>query len=130
MRRVVQLVLCLHLLAPIAARAQAGPSDSPLNYSLKEYGFMLGFSMLGGAVGWYAKVRKGDHAAMSIYAFMGELMTSAFSGLLAFLGCKYLNLSPALTAAIVGVAGHMGTRAINAAEALLQSRIDRMKGQP
>lgn len=123
----VQVLLCLYLLLPARAYAEgANAADNPLSYSLKEYGFMLGISMLGGAVSWYAKVRKGDPSAMSIFAVMGELMTSAFSGLVAFLGCKYLGLSPTLTAAIVGVAGHMGTRAINAAEAMLQSRIDRI----
>jgi len=123
MRFLIQLILCLHLWAPVSAWAQA---ENPLTLPLRDYGFILAAALLGGAVSWWAKVRKGDRAAMSIFGFIGEMVTSAFAGLLAFFACKYLSLSPWLTAAIVGVAGHMGTRAITAGEALLQRKVDKM----
>jgi hypothetical protein len=123
MRILIQLILCLHLLGPIAANAQA---ESPLTLPLRDYGFMLSLALLGGMASWWAKVRKGDRSAMSIYAFIGELVTSALAGLLAFFVCKYFALSPWLTAAIVGMAGHMGTRALSAGEALLQRKVDRL----
>lgn len=91
--------------------AHAEPKD-PLNYPLKQYGFMLGIALLGGLVSWSNKVRKGDLAAWNLMQLVGELATSAFAGLLAFWICEYMNADKLLTAALVGITGHMGTRGI------------------
>lgn len=111
-----------------ATSAEAVASKDPLNYPLKQYLFILSISLLGGLVGWYSKVRKGQLQATNLMALIGELCTSALSGLLAFYVCEYLNFAPVLTAAIVGVAGHMGTRAINWAEETLKRRADGIAG--
>lgn len=47
-------------------------NQDPLDYPVRQYGFMLAVAPLGGIVPWTAKVRK------------GELGTPAFAGLLAF----------------------------------------------
>lgn len=91
--------------------ARAEPKD-PLNYPLKQYGFMLGIALLGGVVSWASKVRAGTLAAWNVMQFVGELATSAFAGLIAFWICEYMNCPPLLTVALVGIAGHMGTRGI------------------
>lgn len=123
----ILIVLFACLLAPHAAIAAEVVKD-PLNYPLRQYGFVLAISLLGGFVAWYAKVRKGELVATNLSALVGELTTSALSGLLAFYICEYLNFAPVLTAAIVGVAGHMGTRAISWAEEWLKKRADRLLG--
>jgi len=130
MRPVFTLLLaCLVVVWPLIARADPTTAiKDPLNYPLKQYLFILCLSLLGGLVGWYSKVRKGQLAATNLMALIGELATSALSGLLAFYLCEYLNLAPVLTAAVVGVAGHMGTRAINWAEETLKRRADRLVG--
>lgn len=126
MNYLVSLILCLHLMLPLQANAVEIVVKDPLNYSLKQYLFILLISLLGGFVGWYGKVRKGELMASNLSALIGEMSTSALSGLLAFWICEYLDLQPVLTAAVVGIAGHMGTRGITWAEEALKRRADRI----
>lgn len=121
MRILVVVAVCLQLLAPLAASAQSALKD-PLNYPLKQYGFMLATAVLGGLVSWYAKLRKGEVSAWGVNHLVGELATSAFAGLICFWGCEAMGLQPIWTAPLVGVAGHMGTRAITAFEEFAQRR--------
>ena len=113
------ITIVLVLLAPVA---RASDNKAPLDYPLKQYGFILAIALLGGLVGWYAKVRRGEAAPWNVMQLTGELCTSAFAGLLAFWLCEYWSMPPALEAALVGVAGHMGTRAITAFEEFAQRR--------
>jgi CHASE2 domain-containing sensor protein len=108
-------------LLPSQAFAQ-GVKD-PLSYSLRQYGFILTISLMGGFVNWYTKVRKGE-TPLSLMALVGELATSALAGVLVFYVCEWMNLAPLLTAAIVGIVGHMGGRAIAWAEGRLQKRAE------
>ena len=125
MRLVVQLLISIYMVLPLPAWAQEAPKD-PLSYPLKQYGLMLGTAILGGLVSWYAKVRKGELAVYNVMHLIGELSTSAFAGLLAFWGCEAMGLTPLVTASLVGIAGHMGTRAITWAEQLAARKF----GQP
>lgn len=95
--------------------AYANDKD-PLDYPLKQYLMLLAISLLGGAVSWYAKVKAGTVKTWNLMHLIGELATSAFAGLLAFWICAYMNTPPLLMAAMVGIAGHMGTRAISVFE--------------
>lgn len=113
------VVVCVSLLWPLWARAS---EKDPLNYPLKQYGFMLAIALLGGLVSWYAKVRRGEATPWNVMQLTGELCTSAFAGLLAFWICEYMGIPPALEAALVGVAGHMGTRAITTFEEFAQRK--------
>ncbi|QAZ38421.1 hypothetical protein C1M51_02735 [Methylibium sp. Pch-M] len=128
MRILIQLILCAYLMLPMQARAVEIIVKDPLDYSLKQYGLILGVSLLGGIAAFYTKVRKGEVDATSITAFIGEMATSALAGLLTFWFCEYLNLQPVLTAAVVGMAGHMGARGIAWAEGALRRRADRLIG--
>jgi hypothetical protein len=129
MRIAILFMLCMQMLLPAIAYAQATLKD-PLNYPLRQYGFMLGTALLGGLVSWYAKVRKGEIAAWSINQLIGELATSAFAGLLAFWLCESMSLAPLVTASLVGIAGHMGTRAIQGLENFAQKRWPFIAGRP
>lgn len=127
MRTLIQLILCVHLMLPAIATAADLVKD-PLNYPLKQWAFTLALALIGGMVNWYAKVRKGDLAAHNLQALVGELATSAFAGVLAFFTCEAMGLQPLYTAAIVGVSGHMGTRAIDWMEGVLKSHASRLAG--
>jgi hypothetical protein len=113
------IVSSIGVLLPVVAKAQ---TKDPLAYPLKQYGFILGTALLGGLVSWYAKVRKGEIPAWNITQLIGELATSAFAGLLAFWFCELSGAPQLLTASLVGIAGHMGTRAITTFEAFAQRR--------
>jgi len=106
----------------VMGAAQATVERDPMNYSFKQYGFILGVALLGGLVSWAAKVRAGALRAWNLMALVGELSTSAFAGLLCFWFCEWQNLDPLLTASLVGVAGHMGTRAIILAERMAERK--------
>lgn len=107
------LIVVAALLVPLAAWAQ---SKGPLDYSLKQYGFILGVALLGGLVSWFARVRKGETQAWNLSQLIGELSTSAFAGLIAFWICEWSGAPALLGAALIGIAGHMGTRAISTFE--------------
>jgi hypothetical protein len=113
------LALVVALFNPLAVKAA---EKDPLAYPLKQYGFILAVALLGGLVSWYGKVRAGTLQAFNVMALVGELATSALAGLIAFWLCEYAGLAPALEAALVGIAGHMGTRAITAFEAFAQRK--------
>lgn len=120
-----RLAVCLLFLAPVQAAELIVADKSPLSYPLKQYGFVLGMALLGGFVNWYSQVRKGELSGTSITALVGELTTSALAGLLAFFVCEWLAISPLLTGAVVGITGHMGTRALALGEQLLKRRAQR-----
>ena len=113
------IALIVAMLVPAIAWAQ---TKGPLDYSLKQYGFILGTALLGGLVSWSARIRKGDAQAWNLAQLIGELSTSAFAGLLAFWICEWSGAPALLSAALVGIAGHMGTRAISAFEAFALRR--------
>lgn len=88
----------------------------------KLYAALLGLSVLGGFVSWYAKVRRGEVSWASLSHLIGELTTSAFAGILAFLVCEAMGTPAYIEAALVGIAGHAGARAIEALEAFIAKK--------
>jgi len=124
MKFLVELVLCIHLVAPLTVWAQALAAKDPMSYPLKTYGFMLFVAVLGGFVSFYAKVRRGEVAGLSLMHLVGEITTSAFAGLLVFWLCEYLNVPQILTAPLVGVSGHMGAKAISLLEDTAKRRFE------
>jgi sugar phosphate permease len=126
-RTILTLILCLHLLMPAAAWAQSA-LKTPLSYSLREYGLILGIALLGGVVSWYSKVRKGELLMWNISALIGELAVSAFAGLLAFWLCEWMNFHPLLTPAIVGMSGHAGAKGLSWMESVGQRVVEKRLG--
>lgn len=94
----------------------------PTTYSLLTYFWVLGISIWGGFVGYLRKVREGHTPRFSITELVGEVCTSAFSGVLTFYLCELAKFDPLLTAAFVGIAGHMGSRAIYIIEKFLRDK--------
>lgn len=122
-------------LALVAAPAHATDAaiavaiaKSPWGYGLKEYGSVLLLALLGGLAQWYAKVKRGEILASNLTALIGELTTSALAGLLAFFVCEGLGVNQLLGAAVVGISGHMGARALTAGEGFLQSWLEKRSG--
>jgi hypothetical protein len=88
------------------------PEKDPTSYSLLTYLWVFALSMMGGFVSFMRKLRNGHARAFNVAEFIGELVTSAFAGVITFWLCENAEISPLMTAALVGVAGHMGSRAI------------------
>lgn len=100
------------------------PEKDPTNFSLLTYGWVFMLSMLGGAVNFIGKVKAGAARPWNFTEFIGEIITSAFAGVLTFYLCEWSGTPPLLTAALVGISGHMGSRAIFRLEAWFDKKIN------
>ena len=77
-------------------------------------------AVLGGLVSYYRKVTNGvmPHA---LWRLFGELVTSAFAGLSAAMLLADVDASLGWKAAIVGIVGHMGSRALDIFEDVVRT---------
>lgn len=84
----------------------------PTSYSLITYAWVMGLSIVGGLVSYMHKLRIGSPRAFSVLEFAAELVTAGFTGVITFWLCESSGISPLMTAVLVGISGHMGSRAI------------------
>lgn len=103
------------------------PEKDPTNWTLATWA--LGFMMAsaGGAVNWYAKVKKGHTRAFNIGELIGEISISGFVGMLVFMSLDAIGQPIGLCAAAAGVGGHMATRLLFAIERVIESRLESIK---
>jgi hypothetical protein len=76
------------------------------------YAWVCGVSAFGGYVAFSRKVKMGHARAWNFAEFIGEIATSVLAGCITFWLCQYTRMDPWLTAALVAITGHMGSRAI------------------
>lgn len=95
----------------------------PTSYSLLTYSWVIGLSIAGGVVSFLRKVREGQARACNIAELIGEIFTSGFVGVITFWLCEAGDISPLMSAAMVGIAGHMGSRAIMQFELWLEKKL-------
>lgn len=88
------------------------PEKDPLNYSMITYFWVTALAAWGGAVNWMRKRKSGDTRPFNFMELIGELMTSAFAGVVTFWLCEWSGIHSLVTAAMVGISGHMGSRTI------------------
>jgi hypothetical protein len=98
------------------------PEKDPTNYSFVTYGWVMLLSAWGGLVSFLRKQKAGKVRAFNITEFLGELMTSALAGLITFWLCEWSNTSPLLSAALIAISGHMGSRALFQFESWAESK--------
>jgi len=113
-------------------------TESPSNpnflasYPWLTYVWVISISALGGLVRYLQQFKQGRSGAFSLWELLGEIVTSAFVGILAFWLCKASGLDDLLTAAFVGVSGHMGARTVLLLERYLfpalEARLKRIFG--
>lgn len=84
----------------------------PTSYGLLTYLWVIGLSVLGGVVNFARKVKQGFARPFNLVELLGEIFTAAFAGVITFYLCEAAELNPLLTAAFVGICGHMGSRAL------------------
>lgn len=88
------------------------PYKDPTNYPLITYAWVLILATWGGAVSFLQKHREGLVRPFNLTELIGDLMTSAFTGLITFWLCELSETPPLLAAALIGVSGHMGSRSL------------------
>lgn len=77
-------------------------------------------SSVGGAVNFFRKIKSKHSRAFNVVEFIGELTTSAFTGVITYLLCMHAEFGSLLTAALVGISGHMGSRLLFQFEIFIQ----------
>lgn len=98
------------------------PEKDPLNYGVVTYLWVFALAMLGGAVSFARKLRDGVSRAFNFSEFIGELVTSGFAGLLTFWLCEAADINKLVSAVLIGISGHMGSRAIFRVEKWAEER--------
>ena len=97
--------------------------DNPLteektiySFTLLTYLWVILLSIWGGAVNYINKVKSGATNRFNLTELIGDVFTSGFVGLLTFWLCQAAEFNSLVTAACVGISGHMGARAVWAFE--------------
>lgn len=100
------------------------PEKDPTTWTAATWLLAMGMAFGGGAVNWYAKVKRGHTRAFNIIELIGEIFTSGFVGLGAFMLLAALGQPVGICAAASGVGGHMATRLLFAIERAVEARLD------
>lgn len=82
----------------------SGVSDFP-------YLWAAALATWGGIVAYLQRVIEQD-IPFSFLRLIAEMLTSGFVGVLVYIACAGLNMGDMPTAVLVGISGHMGTRAL------------------
>ena len=98
------------------------PEKDPTTYSLITYAWVSTLAAWGGVVNFIRKTQDGVARPFNITELVGEILTSAFAGVLTFWLCEAAGFSGLITAALVGISGHMGSRAIFQMEQWAESK--------
>lgn len=86
--------------------------------------WIIFLAILGGAVSYIHKVRTGATRRFNLPELVGDMFISGFVGIITFYLCRWAQLDELLSAAFVGIAGHMGSRALFLAEKAIERKID------
>lgn len=84
----------------------------PLSYQWLTYAWVLFVSLWGGIANYVKRIRYGETVNFSLAEFIGDITISGFVGLMTFFLCESAKINPMLSAAIIGVSAHMGSRAL------------------
>jgi hypothetical protein len=96
--------------------------NDPTTFPIITYVWVFGLSIMGGFAAFMRKLKAGDARMFNFVEFIGEVVTSAFAGLITFYLCEAAKLDSMLSAALVGIAGHMGSRAVFLLEKFLSDK--------
>lgn len=92
------------------------------DYSLGTWLWVVALSLWGGVVSWVQKVRKGEARWFNLVEFIGELAVCSFTGVVTFLLCAEAGFDQLLSAALVAISSHMGTRGIYTLEQFISKK--------
>lgn len=95
----------------------------PSSISWGTYAWVVALAIWGGIVRVFREVTLGDKSWRQILAvFIGETLTSGFAGVLVFFVCESQSVPRLYAAALTGIAGYMGGRALTMLEAIIKAR--------
>lgn len=100
----------------------------PFGYSVVTYVWVLLLAIWGGVVNFIQRLKRGEAKAHNIVELIGEVVISAFVGVVTFYLCELSDFPQILTAALVAISGHMGTRALFVFERAIEKIIKNKAG--
>jgi hypothetical protein len=84
---------------------------------------LIGLSLWGGVASFIRKMKDGHARAWNFTELVGELVVSGFTGVVTANVCDYISTSAPLKYALVGIASHMGSRALFKLEGVLNQKL-------
>ena len=84
---------------------------------------------MGGAVNFWRKVKDGHTRAFNVVEFIGEIATSDLVGLITFYLSESAHIDQILTAAMVAISGHMGSRLLYQFERIAEAKLKKTAGE-
>lgn len=99
------------------------PEKDPTTWGLATWLIALGMSAAGGVLNWYAKMKSGRTRAFNVVELVGEVFTSAFVGLGAFMALDGIGQPLGVCAASAGLSGHMAARLLFLIEQNIEERL-------
>jgi hypothetical protein len=124
MKSIRLIVLCILAAASCLVYGSDTKHRTPFDYEFLTYAWVMGLAAFGGVVNFSRKMREGAVRAFNLTEFIGEIVTSAFAGLLTFWLTEAADMDKLVSAVLIAVSGHMGSRAIFMIEKALQRKVE------
>lgn len=96
----------------------------PFGYQLAVYTWVVGISIIAGAVSYAQKIRADMVDRFSLMELLGEVLTAGFIGMITFWLCEWADFPMIFSAPVIGIASHMGSRLIFTLEKILEKKIN------
>jgi hypothetical protein len=92
--------------------------------ALLSWAMLIGLSLWGGVASFYRKLKDGHVRAFNITELVGELVISGFTGIVVANLCDTIPCPTPLKYALVGIAAHMGSRALFKLESMVNQKFN------
>jgi hypothetical protein len=88
------------------------PHRDPSSYELLTYLWVLFVSLWAGIAHNLKRIAENKETKISPLSLLIDVVISGFVGLITFFLCEAAKMPPMLSAAIIGISAHMGSRAL------------------
>lgn len=102
----------------------------PANYNLLTYLWVFGLSAWGGFISFLQRAKSELPLRRKLSLLATEIVICTFAGLITFFLCGWAQIDPLLSAVMIAISGHMGTRAIVLTERFVEMQFQRIMGLP
>ena len=93
--------------------------------ALLSWALLIGLSLWGGVASFYRKLKDGHVRVFNFTELIGELVISGFTGIVVANLCDSIPSCPTpLKYALVGIAAHMGSRALFKLESVMNTKFN------
>ncbi|QGZ42721.1 LydA family holin superfamily III [Pseudoduganella flava] len=101
------------------------PPDPSFNLDvILSWVLLIGLSLWGGVASFIRKMKEGHARAWNFTELVGELVVSGFTGVITANLCESAGAPAPLKYALVGIAAHMGSRALFKLEGVLNTKFN------